>query len=352
MDEMILALCDELKLRSDKIKGKTVSSLYFGGGTPSLLNEEHFNKIKTTISKQYQLSDNIEFTLEINPEDVNEKNVRFWNEIGVNRYSVGVQSFYDDELKWMNRKHSAKQSIDSVKLLQDSGRKNISIDLIYGIPGSDIESWTKNLKLGISLNVPHMSVYQLTIEPYTVLEKNIRTGKSKIPDEDMIVDQFNLLIETLKSNGYEHYEISSFSKPGYRSNHNSSYWTGEDYFGIGPSAHSYFKNASGEECRMWNISDNHAYIRSIKANKIPCEKEILSLNEKLNEYVMTGLRTWKGCDLRFIKENYGSSAFDHIKKAGLVHFENKKIFEDKGHWHLTNKGKLFADQVIADLFII
>ena len=349
---MSKAICEELKLRSASIGNTKINTIYFGGGTPSLIEEEAFKDISKCIKNNYNLSENLEFTIEVNPEDVNEKKAHFWNSLGVNRYSIGIQSFFDNELKCMNRKHTVDQSIESVRLLQKTGCENISIDLIYGIPGSDILTWRKNLDLAFKLGVSHISVYQLTVEPNTALEKNIKTGKVRLPDEELIVDQFNLLLSRMEGNGFEHYEISNFSKPGFRSKHNASYWTGSLYYGFGPSAHSYHKKESGEESRIWNISNNQRYIRSLKEKVIPCEHENLSINDVLNEYIMTGLRTWKGCDLNFIKEKYGASFFESLKNAGRVHIENNKIIEDKGIWHLSNKGKLFADQVIADLFIV
>jgi oxygen-independent coproporphyrinogen-3 oxidase len=349
---MVSAISKELILRSPDIRGQLINTIYFGGGTPSLLGKENLLKITSTIRDQYEVPDNVDFTLEVNPEDVSENNVRFWKEVGVNRYSIGVQSFCDHELTWMNRKHTAKQSLDALSLLQSLDNKNISIDLIYGLPQTDLPAWSFNLEKAMCLDVPHISVYQLAIEPDTVLERKIKSGELFKPDDDMVVDQFNMLLDNMNEHGYEHYEISSFSKPGFRSKHNISYWTGKNYFGFGPSAHSYYKDRSGLECRGWNVSDNQSYLSSLSSNKLPFEKELLSVKEKFNEYIMTRLRTWQGCDLSYVIDCYGREIYDHILKEGEKHIENNKIHKLGNVWHLTRKGKLFSDQVIADLFIV
>jgi putative oxygen-independent coproporphyrinogen III oxidase len=340
-NEMQAALLSELEQRKEYLKNETIETIYFGGGTPSLIESASFKIIVDRIHALFNVDKNAELTIEINPDDVTEEKVREWKVIGFNRLSLGVQSFFDDDLKWMNRIHTAREGLKSLELAQ-SYFKNISIDLIYGTPKLTAAKWRKNLETALKHEVPHLSCYALTVEPKTPLHKMIRKNESPDISSDEQAKQFLLLMRWCGEVGYEHYEISNFAKPGFRSRHNSSYWSGKKYLGIGPSAHS-FDGVS----RQWNVSNNNIYIESINQNKIPFEKEILTKTQKLNEYIMTSLRTLEGLNLERIPEELRKGIHDASKR----YLDRGLIIEEQQHLILSSEGKLIADGIAAALFL-
>ena len=344
---MVEALLKEIDITRGKNR-RIITSVYFGGGTPSVLLRKELRAIMDEVKKVFILMPDAEFSFEVNPDDMNEMTVPFWKQQGFNRLSIGIQSFRDEDLAWMNRSHDAAQAIAGVELARQAGFTNFSIDLIYGIPGLTDEAWIKNIEQALALDVPHLSAYALTVEPRTALGTMIEQGKKEAVEPEQQARQFLILMDMMDKAGYEHYEISNFAKPGFRSRHNSSYWQGIPYFGFGPGAHSY-----DGYTRYWNISNNAHFIDSILSNNIiPFEKEDLTEIQHLNEYIMTSLRTMEGIDLTFIAEKWGNDIANQIKidsykhgSRGLVRMDNDRII-------LTREGKLFADGIASDLFMI
>ncbi|TMI70240.1 MAG: radical SAM family heme chaperone HemW [Bacteroidetes bacterium] len=339
-NELLAALLKELELRREYLGDSTVETIYFGGGTPSLLETQELRSQVEQIRSVYPLSDNPEITLETNPDDINGEKLAAWKELGINRLSIGVQSFFEEDLQWMNRAHNASQAFESVQMALQYF-DNITIDLIYGTPLLSNEKWEQNVSTATRLNIPHLSCYALTVEPKTPLQKMIHQGKLQDVNPDKQSEQFLLLMQWLKDAGYEHYEISNFARPGFRSRHNSAYWQGKKYLGIGPSAHSF-----DGKSRQWNIANNIQYTASILQNNIPFEKEVLTATQKTNEYIMTSLRTIEGLDL---------SRLDDITRGKLQAIAKKYI--DAGLMKrnddflvLTKEGKLLADGIAAELF--
>ncbi len=348
---MIAALIKEINLSrvyliNDKSETEIIETIYFGGGTPSLLTNYYIKKILDAIKNNFSLNDEAEITIEANPDDINKEKLITWKETGINRLSIGIQSFQQKDLEWMNRVHNTAQALDSVILTKKSGFNNFSVDLIYGTPGLKDEEWKMNVEQAINLGAPHIACYALTVEPKTALQKMIHLKKKVDIDTDQQARQFLLLMKWMKEAGYEHYEISNFAKPGYRSRHNSSYWQGKKYIGIGPSAHSY-----DGESRRWNIANNALYIQSIKNNIIPFEEEKLTNVERLNEYIMTSLRTIEGLDLKVIEINFSMKERKKIEDAVVNYISKKMIVYNREKLLLTDEGKLFADGISADLFI-
>lgn len=324
----------------------TIETIYFGGGTPSLLSPDEIRNILQQVNTHFTVAPGTEITLEANPDDVSLEKLESWKQAGINRLSIGIQSFFEEDLQWMNRAHNAKQAVDSLQLALTLF-PNITIDLIYGTPGLTNEKWKQNVEKAIALNIPHLSCYALTVEPKTPLDKMIRQNQSPGVDSDKQSEQFLLLMQWLKDAGYEHYEISNFAKPGLRSRHNSSYWQGKTYFGFGPSAHSFDGKA-----RWWNIANNNNYIQAIQNNILPVEKEVLTTSQKLNEYIMISLRTMEGLDLEKAQEIDPSlNTRDHLVEGSKKYIE-RGLLEIKGNIiRLTMEGKLVADGIAADLFI-
>ena len=348
---MIAALIKEINLSrvyliNDKSETEIIETIYFGGGTPSLLTNYYIKKILDAIKNNFSLNDEAEITIEANPDDINKEKLITWKETGINRLSIGIQSFQQKDLEWMNRVHNTAQALDSVILTKKSGFNNFSVDLIYGTPGLKDEEWKMNVEQAINLGAPHIACYALTVEPKTALQKMIHLKKKVDIDTDQQARQFLLLMKWMKEAGYEHYEISNFAKPGYRSRHNSSYWQGKKYIGIGPSAHSY-----DGESRRSNIANNALYIQSIKNNIIPFEEEKLTNVERLNEYIMTSLRTIEGLDLKVIEINFSMKERKKIEDAVVNYISKKMIVYNREKLLLTDEGKLFADGISADLFI-
>jgi oxygen-independent coproporphyrinogen III oxidase len=345
-NDFVAALLKEIDFQKEYLGNEPVGTIYFGGGTPSLLTETELNEILQKIYLLFPVDQNVEVTLEANPDDICSEKLAQWTSAGVNRLSIGVQSFFEEDLIWMNRAHNARQAVDSIKNAQDKGFGNITMDLIYGLPEMSNEHWKKNVETAIALNIPHLSCYALTIEPKTALHNLIAKKKVHNTEPDKQAEQFLLLMEWLENAGYEHYEISNFAKPGKRSRHNSSYWKGKKYLGLGPSAHSYNGTA-----RQWNIANNALYSKSLlKENKMDFEKEELSQVQKLNEYIMTSLRTIEGCDLNYVEENFGEKVKLKISKDSAKYLTQKLMTEKEFRFLLTREGKLLADGIASDLF--
>ena len=338
---MLGALLKETELQKDYLGNEIVETIYFGGGTPSILQISDLRLQIEKIKETFNISAKAEITLEANPDDINEEKLRGWKKIGINRLSIGVQSFFEEDLLWMNRAHNAEQAFGSLQLAVKYF-DNITMDLIYGHPLLSNEKWKQNVEKVIKLNIPHISCYALTVEPKTPLSKMIKEKKKEDIQQEKQAEQFLLLMQWLEDAGYEHYEISNFAKPGFRSRHNSSYWQGKKYLGLGPSAHSF-----NGESRQWNISNNNTYIESLEKNEILFEKEILTQSQKANEYIMTSLRTIEGLDISKIPE-----AMSHDLRASSKKFiESGKLTLKENKLLLTREGKLFADGIAADLFI-
>ena len=342
------AMMKEIELRASYLVDKKVESLYFGGGTPSILEAKEIDQLIGQVAKYFEISSGSEITLEANPDDLDKKKVRDLRNTEINRFSIGIQSFYEEDLKWMNRAHNSEEARSSIMRVQDSGFENITCDLIYGFPLLTNTKWKGNMQQLIDLDVPHISSYSLTVERKTALAHMINKGRTPALNEEQSAEQMLMLIDTLTSNGYEHYEISNFAKPDRYARHNSNYWKGKSYLGIGPSAHS-FNGTS----RSWNIANNALYIKGILAKELPLETEQLSKNDRFNEYVMTSLRTKWGIDIKYVEREFGSDYLNSLLE-NIEEYEYKKDvnISDQGIITLTPTGKLLADQIASELFIL
>ncbi|HRI22407.1 MAG TPA: radical SAM family heme chaperone HemW [Panacibacter sp.] len=344
IDEIVQAICKETILRSNYIT-ENITTIYFGGGTPSLLSVDGLLVIINKLYELFTIDKDTEITLEANPDDINTAKLTAWKAAGINRLSIGVQSFFEEDLQWMNRAHNAAQALQSILLSQTAGFSNITIDLIYGTPTLSDKQWQQNFETAASLNIPHLSCYALTVEPKTALEKMIAQHTIENVDADKQSRHFELLMQWAAKAGYEHYEISNFAKPGFRSKHNSSYWQGKEYLGLGPSAHSF--NGSS---RQWNVANNTLYLKSIEQNTVPFEIEHLTEVQQLNEYIMTSLRTMEGLSILNVTDKWGAAAANKIIKSAKKYLQEEMMFENTKHLMLTQKGKLFADGIAAELF--
>lgn len=347
-DEILQALAKEISLRKDEIPSKTLKTLYFGGGTPSLLSPNEINQLLDEVLKYFSFDEDIEITLEANPDDLNENFLKEIYKAGINRLSIGTQSFFDADLQLMNRAHNSQQAEASIKRSQDIGIENISIDLIYGSPTSNFQIWKQNLIKSIELQVPHISSYALTIEPKTALENWIGKGKIPAPKERHQNQEFYYMVDFLKEHGFQHYEISNFAKPNYHSKHNSAYWKYEPYLGIGPSAHSY----NGRDIRSWNIANNPLYIKHLNQGNLPLEKEVLSEKDRYNEMLMIGLRTIWGVDLERMKAQFSSEIYEQCLKSLQPKIDEGMLIIDHHHLKIPERHWFFADGIAADLFLI
>lgn len=343
---MLKALRQEILLRKSYLNNQSIETIYFGGGTPSLLSANELQILLGEIVDQFDVSSKAEITIEANPDDLNPQRVKELRQTPINRFSIGIQSFFEEDLRWMNRAHTATEAQSSIKRVQDAGFENITADLIYGYPLLTNPKWEHNIQELIQLNIPHISSYSMTVEPATALSSFIKKGEQKAMDEGQSAAQFLILMERLKEASFDHYEISNFAKPGSYSKHNSNYWEGISYLGIGPSAHSF-----NGKSRQWNISNNAKYIDQIEKGKIPAEIEELTLENRINEYIMTSLRTSKGMDLNKIKDQFGSDYANEIKNNLDVFSENNWILIKDQRIILTTDGKLFADHIASELFI-
>ena len=346
-NEMLLAIKKELLLRKDELLGEKIETVYFGGGTPSLLTEVELKSIFDDIYKNYDVSKNAEITLEANPDDLSSLKIKELANSPINRLSIGVQSFFDDDLKFMNRAHTSSEAESSILKAQDAGFDNITIDLIYGILNSSNQKWLENLQRTFKLNVSHISSYALTVEEKTALHSFIKKGKVIPVDEEITLQQFNMLVNETKKKGYIQYEISNFGKPDYFSKHNTSYWLGKKYLGVGPSAHSFDK-----ENRCWNVSNNIKYIKSISQNKLPQTIEKLSICDQYNEYVMTGLRTIYGVSLQKIATDFGQVYKDYLLHHSKIYLEKELLFLNNQTIYITDKGRFLADGIASELFLL
>lgn len=342
-DALVSAILKETDLQRDYLSGALIETIYIGGGTPSLLPANDIRLLTERVRHLFQTAPGAELTLEANPDDITPEKLTAWKAAGINRLSIGIQSFFDEDLRWMNRAHTAQMARESLSLALRYF-DNITIDLIYGSPRLSQAQWKQNVETAIASGVQHISCYALTVEPRTPLDKMIRQGKMEEVNPDQQSDQFLLLMQWMEEAGYEHYEISNFAKPGHRSRHNSAYWQGVPYLGLGPSAHSY----NGTE-RQWNLSNNTVYIKSVEAGQGWFEKELLTQTQQLNEYIMIALRTREGISLSVLREMFGIDEQEFLSKArpfaerGLLILGEKSIY-------LTNEGKLLADGIAAELF--
>lgn len=340
------ALTKEIRLQKSYLGNEIVETIYFGGGTPSVLTADEINHLFHKIQTNFSISDKAEVTFEANPDDLTKSYLKSLKGTPINRLSIGVQSFFEDDLKYLNRIHSANQAYNSVKKAQEAGFQNISIDLIYGIPTLSEANWNKNLEVFFELNLPHLSAYALTVEPKTALEVLIRKQKTKPVEEEQIVEHFQILLDQMKKHQYIHYEISNFCKEPFYSMHNKNYWFRKNYLGLGSSAHSF-----NGDSRQWNVSNIGKYISLVTSGNIPREIEELSINQKYNEYILTSLRTIWGCDSNYILKQFGISYLNDFKKGIEKYIIDNKVYVDNHRYYLTDSGKLFADGIAADLFL-
>ena len=363
-DELVQAIALELELRKNEIN-EPIETIYFGGGTPSLLSVDELGFLIKAIYTQYEVIENPEITLEANPDDLTSlmsdnthSNTIFeqYRAIGINRLSIGIQSFFEDDLVMMNRAHNAKESENCLSVATHYF-DNITIDLIYGVPNMSNEKWTANIEKALSFGVNHISSYALTVESKTALASFIAKGKIDAPKDDVAHEHFQILVDSLEKNGFVHYELSNFGKEGYFSKHNTSYWLGKSYLGVGPSAHSF----NGKE-RSWNIANNTKYITTIQNKNLPIEREVLSLDDRYNEYVMTGLRTIYGVSIEKIKKDFGEEYVSHLKKEAQKFIDQGAlvITSEVSHsseiqsqkLYTTHQGKFLCDGIASGLFIV
>lgn len=343
---MVDAICSEAKLRSNYLQKELVETIYFGGGTPSILSEIQIAQILNALKDQFSISQDAEITFEANPENLSSEYLSVLKNAGVNRLSVGLQSFDESVLVEMNRAHTSEESLNCIKLAIDQNFKDISIDLIYGLPHKDINYWREQVKIAVGLGANHISAYCLTIESNTVFSKMQKSGELELPSDEESLEQFQHLVKALKENGFEQYEISNFAKEGGVSKHNSAYWLGKKYIGLGPSAHSYDGIS-----RSWNVRNNPIYIRQIKRGLLPSEKEVLSNEDRFNEYILTRLRTKWGLRKRALLElskNIVHPTFNSTVKEQL---NSGNLLEDAEKFYLSESGKFIADRIASDLFV-
>lgn len=345
--EVIEAMVREMAMRQDELSGQQVNTIYFGGGTPSLLTEAQLSELLQTVYKLWEVSDTAEVTLEANPDDLTAEKLGMLKRAGINRLSIGIQSFRQADLEFMNRAHNAEEARKCVILAQQAGFTNITIDLIYGTPGMDDNAWQQNLAEALALGVPHISSYCLTVEPKTALQHMVDKGKTPDIDEEQAERQFHMLRSTLEAHGYEHYEISNFAKPGHRAVHNTSYWQGAPYLGIGPAAHSF--NGS---VRRWNVSNNVQYIKAITGGLEYCEEEVLSKADRVNELLMTGLRTSFGVSLQQLEDIAGKNAVSVIIADAQPYIRSGSLYENNGRIYLAKTSRFVADDIISGLFLV
>ena len=347
VEEMISAMLVEIENKKNYFKKNEIHTIYFGGGTPSFIESKKLNELLEKIKSLYKIIENAEITIELNPDDITETKLKELKSIGFNRLSIGVQSFFEEDLKFMNRSHSGKEAIDSIKLSQKSGFKNITIDLIYGLPNLSNTNWKKNLTKINALGIEHFSAYALTVEPKTKLDYLIKSKKINAISDDKVVEQFKILQEKTNNMGFVQYEISNFCKNENYSKHNSSYWKRKNYIGIGPSAHSFNGNQ-----RQWNIKSNSKYIEKIKKKEKYFEIENISKIERYNEYILTSLRTIWGVKHDYIKSNFDEKINLNFKSSVKKWLDTKDVIKKNGDYNLTNKGMIIADAISSDLFFV
>jgi len=354
-NDFIAALLKEIELQtqnesttgtqSNYLQNEIIETIYFGGGTPSLLSNDELKTILNKLQEHLQIDSDAEITLEANPDDITNEKLKGWKEYGINRLSIGIQSLFDEDLQWMNRAHNSAEAKEVIQKAKEAGFENFTVDLIYGTPGLTDEKWKQNLDWVLQQNITHLSCYALTVEEKTPLDKQIRLHQKAATDPEQQSRQFLLLMDFMQQAGFEHYEISNFAKPGHRSKHNSSYWQGKHYLGLGPSAHSFNGNS-----RQWNIANNQQYIQSLQQGIVPFEKEELTTIQQLNEYIMTSLRLMEGCDLNFVQTKYGADKAEELKQKSMTFQTCNWLIEKTNTLVLTKEGKLFADKIASELF--
>ncbi|HAO28560.1 MAG TPA: coproporphyrinogen III oxidase [Chryseobacterium indologenes] len=347
-DEMLHAMKTELMLRKNELQNQSLKSLYFGGGTPSILSVDEINSMIDEVLRYFSFEKDIEITLEANPDDLDKNFLKQLSGTPVNRLSIGTQSFFEEDLKLMNRAHNASEAESSIKRAQDFGFENLSIDLIYGSPTSNLEIWKENLHKTIALEVPHISSYALTVEPKTALENWISKGKVKSPREEEQNKEFYYLSDFLKDNGFEHYEVSNFARPGFYSRHNSAYWKYQEYLGIGPSAHSY----NGFDVRSWNVANNQQYIKKLAGKIFAKEEEILSQEDQFNEMIMIGLRTIWGVDITSLTAKFPERLLEHFQTEIKSKIDEGILIIENDHLKIPEKHWFMADGIASDIFIV
>jgi oxygen-independent coproporphyrinogen-3 oxidase len=344
-EPLLQALHKEIISRKDELKGMQINTIYFGGGTPSILQTDELKRIIELLFEHYPVSNDAEITLEANPDDLLKTKIKELHNTPINRFSIGVQSFHNEDLIYMNRAHNANEAETAIKASQDLGFENITIDLIYGTPTLTNEGWDSNLRKSISFEVPHISCYALTVEEKTPLASLIQRAKILGVDDSVVSDHFYQMVETLGRQGFEQYEISNFAKPGYRSKHNSAYWHGVPYLGFGPGAHSF----NGIDNRRWNISNNARYIQKLNSSEVYFEQEILELKDLFNEYLMTHIRLIEGIQLNEIQEKFGNEFATHL--LSLTDNWDKNWYRwEHNSLSLTPQGKIISDRLASDLF--
>lgn len=345
-DAMVLAIAKEITLRKNEFRDGAVETIYFGGGTPSVLSVAEIQFLIEAVYKNYNVAENPEITLEANPDDLSKDQIIALSKTQINRLSIGIQSFFEDDLIMMNRAHNSAEAKECLGIATQYF-DNISIDLIYGIPGMSNEKWKHNIETALHFGIPHISSYALTVEPKTALKKLIQTGKIAAPKDEVAQEHFAILVDTLEASGFMHYEISNFGKENYFSKNNSAYWLGKKYIGIGPSAHSY-----NGISRSWNIANNSLYLKSLVAGELPSEKETLSTTDRYNEYIMTGLRTIWGVSLDRITTEFGQKYLDYLLKQTKKFITDDLLSIENGVLLITKRGKFLADGIASDLFFI
>ncbi len=345
-DEMVLALAKEIEMRKSEFQDEIVETIYFGGGTPSILQIADLKFLIDEVYRNFKVVENPEITVEANPDDLTENRIIELSNNKVNRLSIGIQSFFEDDLLLMNRAHNVEEAKKCLEIATHYF-DNISIDLIYGVPEMSNEKWLQNIETALSFGVPHISSYALTVEPKTALHSFIQKGIIPQPDDEVAQEHFQILVDKLSENGFIHYELSNFGKENYFSKNNSSYWLGKKYIGIGPSAHSY----DGKN-RGWNVSNNSRYIKSIQENKLPIEIETLTKTDRYNEYIMTGLRTIWGVSFERIEQEFGKTYLDYLNQQAAKFIEDHLLFVDDNILRTTKKGKFLSDGIASDLFLL
>lgn len=355
-DEMVLALAKEIRMRKKEFENDTIETIYFGGGTPSILQISDLRFLIYEVYKNFTVAENPEITLEANPDDLLKERIIELSKSPINRLSIGIQSFFEEDLTMMNRAHN---SAEAIECLEEATKyfDNISLDLIYGIPDSsqngeeakqmNNEKWKRNIETALSFGIPHISSYALTVEPKTALHKLIQTGKIAKPKDEVTEAHFQILVEMLEKNGFIHYELSNFGKENYFSKNNSAYWLGKKYIGIGPSAHSY-----NGISRSWNVSNNAVYLKSLDENKLPCDTEILSKTDHYNEYIMTGLRTIWGVSLDRIEKEFGTTYLEYLTNQAQKFLDDNLLSIEENVLKATKKGKFLTDGMASDLFLV
>jgi oxygen-independent coproporphyrinogen-3 oxidase len=345
--KLVAGLKKELEYRASELASDEINTIYFGGGTPSVLLTDELKDLLNTIYQNYLIAENAEITLEANPDDLTQAIISSYKQIGFNRLSMGIQSFSESDLKLMNRRHSVLQAIQSVKWAKKAGFSNLSIDLIYGLPNQTIEEWERNVRIAVELDVQHISAYNLTYHEGTVFYEQLKKGILKELPDELSLQQFELLIKILKEAGFEHYEISNFSKPGLYSQHNSSYWKTQKYLGIGPSAHSY-----NLVSRRWNVSSISGYLDGLENNQSYFETELLTEQDRYNETIITGLRTIWGIKTTSVQSQFSRKYLEHFQEMAAKYGKSGHLTDTNGTISLSHEGLFISDKIMADFMVV